>query len=58
MVMCTEKGRPCLTETITSSNFEQVKDCLFNLPKSSVSMKVKDGAAVVKKHGQACRPSA
>jgi beta-mannosidase len=51
MVMDVTKKGALVQRNYNFTNFETAKECLFNLPKGSVSIKVKGGAAVVKNTG-------
>jgi len=51
MVMDVLKNGVLVQRNYNSTNFETVKDCLFNLPEANVSMEVKDGEAIVKNMG-------
>jgi beta-mannosidase len=51
MVMDVLKNGVLVQRNYNFTNFETVKDCLFNLPKANVSMEVKDGEAIVKNMG-------
>ena len=52
MVMDVMRKGDLVQRNYNFTNFETAKECLFNLPKSSVSMKVKGGMAVVKNTGK------